>query len=67
MKGAIDGVIFIPHSEKLFLGYDPEFMELDAKVLKKYILGSNNADRCLGPSQVKLDTQRNLDRRTNIG
>ena len=35
MKGASDGGIFIPHSEKRFLGYDPESKELDAKVLKK--------------------------------
>lgn len=39
MKGASDGGIYIPHSEKRFPGYDPEAKELDAETLQKYIYG----------------------------
>jgi large subunit ribosomal protein L5e len=44
MKGASDGGIFIPHSEKRFPGYDVESKELDAEVLKKYIFGGHVAE-----------------------
>jgi large subunit ribosomal protein L5e len=44
MKGASDGGIFVPHSEKRFPGYDPETKELDAEVLKKYIFGGHVAE-----------------------
>lgn len=41
MKGASDGGIFIPHSEKRFPGYDQETKELDAETLRKYIYGGH--------------------------
>jgi len=41
MKGASDGGLFIPHSEKRFPGYDAESKSLDAEVLKKYIYGGH--------------------------
>ncbi|KAG8987744.1 60S ribosomal protein L5 [Tulasnella sp. JGI-2019a] len=44
MKGASDGGLFIPHSEKRFPGYDPEGKALDAEVLKKYIYGGHVAE-----------------------
>ncbi len=44
MKGASDGGIFIPHSEKRFPGYDIESKELDAETLKKYIFGGHVAE-----------------------
>ena len=44
LKGASDGGIFVPHSEKRFPGYDPESKELDAEVLKKYIFGGHVAE-----------------------
>ncbi|KAG8982232.1 60S ribosomal protein L5 [Tulasnella sp. 427] len=44
MKGASDGGLFIPHSEKRFPGYDPENKSLDAEVLKKYIYGGHVAE-----------------------
>lgn len=44
MKGASDGGIFIPHSEKRFPGFDQESKELDAEVLKKYIFGGHVAE-----------------------
>jgi len=44
MKGASDGGVFIPHSEKRFPGFDPESKALDAEVLKKYIFGGHVAE-----------------------
>jgi large subunit ribosomal protein L5e len=44
LKGASDGGIFIPHSEKRFPGYDTESKKLDAEVLKKYIFGGHVAE-----------------------
>jgi large subunit ribosomal protein L5e len=44
MKGASDGGIFIPHSDKRFPGYDAENKSLDASVLKKYIFGGHVAE-----------------------
>ncbi|KAF8639909.1 hypothetical protein AX17_001160 [Amanita inopinata Kibby_2008] len=44
MKGASDGGIFIPHSDKRFPGYDTESKQLDAEVLKKYIYGGHVAE-----------------------
>jgi large subunit ribosomal protein L5e len=44
MKGASDGGIFIPHSEKRFPGYDAETKELDAETLRKYIFGGHVAE-----------------------
>ncbi|KAH6899769.1 hypothetical protein B0T10DRAFT_452307 [Thelonectria olida] len=44
LKGASDGGIFIPHSEKRFPGYDIETKELDADVLRNYIYGGHVAE-----------------------
>ena len=44
LKGASDGGIFIPHSDKRFPGYDSESKALDAAVLKKYIFGVHVAE-----------------------
>ncbi|TFK55915.1 hypothetical protein OE88DRAFT_1622060 [Heliocybe sulcata] len=44
LKGASDGGLYIPHSEKRFPGFDPESKELDAEVLKKYIFGGHVAE-----------------------
>ena len=44
LKGASDGGILIPHSEKRFPGYDSEAKKLDAEVLKKYIFGGHVAE-----------------------
>lgn len=41
LKGASDGGIFIPHSDKRFPGYDSESKSLDAETLKKYIFGGH--------------------------
>jgi large subunit ribosomal protein L5e len=44
MKGASDGGILIPHSEKRFPGYDMESKELDADTLRRYIFGGHVAE-----------------------
>ncbi|KAN0064360.1 60S ribosomal protein L5 [Thecaphora frezii] len=44
LKGASDGGIFIPHSEKRFPGYDPEAKELDSELLRSYIFGGHVAE-----------------------
>merc|ERR1711908_123668 len=35
LKGAVDGGLKIPHSEKRFPGYDPEAKEMDGEIHKK--------------------------------
>eukprot|EP01135_Chromosphaera_perkinsii_P007027 Nk52_evm6s675 gene=Nk52_evmTU6s675 len=44
MKGAVDGGLEIPHSEKRFPGYDPEEKEFDAEILRSYIFGGHVAE-----------------------
>jgi len=44
LKGASDGGIFVPHSEKRFPGYDIESKELDAETLRKYIFSGHVAE-----------------------
>merc|ERR1712227_970905 len=43
MKGAFDGGLEIPHTEKKFYGYDPEEKEYDAEAHKERILGGHLA------------------------
>jgi large subunit ribosomal protein L5e len=44
MKGAADGGIDIPHSNKRFPGYDSESKEFSAEVHRKHIFGQHVAD-----------------------
>lgn len=44
LKGATDGGLNVPHTEKRFVGYDSEAKKLDAEVLKKHILGGHVAE-----------------------
>ncbi|XP_074595989.1 ribosomal protein L5 [Brevipalpus obovatus] len=44
MKGAVDGGIDIPHSEKRFPGYSAETKSLNAELHRKLILGGHVAD-----------------------
>merc|ERR1712174_156464 len=44
LKGAVDGGIDIPHSEKRFPGYDTESKELNADVHRAHIFGLHVAD-----------------------
>merc|ERR1711988_1401772 len=41
LKGAVDGGLNIPHSEKRFPGYDREGKDYDAETHKKYIFGGH--------------------------
>lgn len=41
LKGAVDGGLDIPHSERRFPGYDEEAKKLDASVHRKYIFGQH--------------------------
>jgi len=44
LKGALDGGLDIPHSDKRYVGYDPESKSLDEDTLRKYIFGGHVAD-----------------------
>jgi len=44
VKGATDGGLDVPHSERRFVGYDEEGKKGDAEVLRKYIFGGHVAD-----------------------
>ncbi|KAL2630675.1 hypothetical protein R1flu_015361 [Riccia fluitans] len=44
LKGALDGGLDIPHSEKRFPGYSKEDKSLNADIHRKYILGGHVAD-----------------------
>jgi len=59
LKGAIDGGIEIPHSEKRFVGYDEEQKKLDPEILRKHILGSHVADYM---NKVKSDEPAKFDK-----
>ena len=76
MKGASDGGLFIPHSEKRFPGYDSESKELNAEVLKKYIFGGHVAEymesleeedeeRCVDIGVVQVTTDMEADSRSS--
>ncbi|RDX66021.1 60S ribosomal protein L5, partial [Mucuna pruriens] len=41
LKGALDGGLDIPHSDKRFAGFDKEKKELDAEVHRKYVYGGH--------------------------
>eukprot|EP00252_Welwitschia_mirabilis_P013865 TRINITY_DN3063_c0_g2_i1.p1 TRINITY_DN3063_c0_g2~~TRINITY_DN3063_c0_g2_i1.p1 ORF type:complete len:298 (+),score=56.57 TRINITY_DN3063_c0_g2_i1:148-1041(+) len=43
LKGALDGGLDIPHSEKRFPGYNKESKTLDAEIHRKYIYGGHVA------------------------
>ena len=44
MKGAVDGGVNIPYSEKRFPGFNKEKDTLDGEVLRKHIMGGHVAD-----------------------
>lgn len=44
LKGAVDGGLAVPHSDRRFPGYDEEAKKLDAGVHRKYIYGLHVAD-----------------------
>ncbi|GFU12171.1 60S ribosomal protein L5 [Trichonephila clavipes] len=44
LKGAVDGGLDIPHSNKRFPGYDAESKEFNAEIHRKHIFGQHVAD-----------------------
>ncbi|KAH7300191.1 hypothetical protein KP509_24G049300 [Ceratopteris richardii] len=44
LKGALDGGLDIPHSEKRFAGFNKEEKSLNAELHRKYIFGGHVAD-----------------------
>ncbi|KAG0483341.1 hypothetical protein HPP92_011425 [Vanilla planifolia] len=44
LKGALDGGLDIPHSDKRFAGYNKDEKKLDAEVHRKYIFGGHIAN-----------------------
>lgn len=44
LKGASDGGLYVPHSPNRFPGWDIEGEELDAELLRKYIMGGHVAE-----------------------
>jgi len=44
LKGALDGGLNVPHSDKRFAGYNAEEKKLNPDVLRKYIYGGHVAD-----------------------
>ncbi|XP_013774820.1 60S ribosomal protein L5-A-like [Limulus polyphemus] len=44
MKGAVDGGIDVPHSNKRFPGYDSETKEFNAEIHRKHIFGQHVAE-----------------------
>jgi len=44
LKGACDGGLDVPHSDRRFVGYDSEQKKLNPEVLRKYIFGGHVAD-----------------------
>ncbi|KAH0869987.1 hypothetical protein HID58_077009 [Brassica napus] len=44
LKGALDGGLDIPHSDKRFAGFNKEGKNLDAEIHRKYIYGGHVAD-----------------------
>jgi len=41
VKGAVDGGLHVPHSNRRFVGYDEEKNKFDPKVLRNYIYGKH--------------------------
>lgn len=44
LKGAVDGGVNIPHSEKRFVGYDKEKSTVDGEILRQHIFGGHVAN-----------------------
>jgi large subunit ribosomal protein L5e len=55
LKGALDGGLNIPHSEKRFFGFDKETKKLDPKQLRKVIFGGHIAEYMKSLSQSHPD------------
>merc|ERR1712010_341038 len=61
LKGALDGGLDIPHSDKRYVGYDPESKSLDEDTWRKYIFGGHEGQE--GPSDQEEVAGRQEDLR----
>jgi large subunit ribosomal protein L5e len=55
LKGALDGGLNVPHSEKRFFGFDREAKKLDSKLLRKAIFAGHVVDYMKSLSQSNPD------------
>jgi len=55
LKGALDGGLNVPHSEKRFYGFDKETKKLDAKLLRKVIFAGHVSEYMKSLSQSNPD------------
>jgi len=55
LKGALDGGLNIPHSEKRFYGFDKESKKLDSKMLRKAIFAGHVSEYMKSLSQSNPD------------
>jgi len=55
LKGAVDGGLNVPHSEKRFFGFDKEAKKLDSAKLRKVLYGGHVADYMRSVSQSAPD------------
>lgn len=69
MKGAVDGGMDVPHSEKRFPGFDRESKKYDAEVHRRHIFGLNVADymRMLESDSEQYKRQFSQYAKHNIG
>jgi len=44
MKGAVDGGLNVPHSDRRFVGFDTEAKKLDTAIFRKHLFGGHVAD-----------------------
>jgi len=59
LKGALDGGLDIPHSEKRYVGYSSEGKSLDEETLKKYILGGHVGEYM---TEMQEDSEENYNK-----
>lgn len=60
MKGAVDGGLYVPHSERRFPGYDREAKEYNAEVHRARIFGQHVADYMKSLQEEDEDVYKKL-------
>merc|ERR1711871_969271 len=66
MKGAFDGGLEIPHSEKKFYGYDADEKEYDAEANRERILGGHVAQYMNSLEEEEPESSRRSSRSTSM-
>jgi len=68
LKGALDGGVNVPHSDRRFAGYNEEEKKLNADIFRKYIFGGHVADYFKHlQSEDKAKFQRHFSRLIKAG